>query len=149
MKRQRNTAQMKKQGRNSQDDINKEGLGKLPKKAFRIIIVKMFQSIKNRMDIMQEAINTINTIRLHQQQTSSILPPVPRWDLRILHGTEPSRPPQLPDESHHTGKSVSVVSGSANISCFNNGYYELGCVLQKFIQCFLKPQCVTPECDSI
>ena len=62
MKRQRNTAQMKKQGRNSQDDINKEGLGKLPKKAFRIIIVKMFQSIKNRMDIMQEAINTINTI---------------------------------------------------------------------------------------
>ena len=71
MKRQRNTAQMKKQGRNSQDDINKEGLGKLPKKAFRIIIVKMFQSIKNRMDIMQEAINTINTINKDIEKTKN------------------------------------------------------------------------------
>jgi len=62
---------MKKQDRHSQDHINKEGIGKLPKKAFRIMIVKMFQSLKNRMDIMQEAINTINTINKDIEKTKN------------------------------------------------------------------------------
>ena len=41
--RWRNTAQMTEKGRNSQDQINKEEIGKLPeKKELRIMIVKMF-----------------------------------------------------------------------------------------------------------
>ena len=41
MKRQRNTAQMKKQDRNSQDQINKEEITNLHEREFRIMIVKM------------------------------------------------------------------------------------------------------------
>ena len=48
MKRQRNTAQMKKQGRNSQDQINKDEINNLPEKEFRIIIVKMLLKIEWR-----------------------------------------------------------------------------------------------------
>ena len=62
MKRQRNTAQMKKQGRNSQDQINKEEISYLPEREFRIMIVKMLQRLENRMEKMQEAFNTVNTI---------------------------------------------------------------------------------------
>ena len=39
MKRQRNTAQMKKQLRNREVQINEEKIGKLPEKEFRIMIV--------------------------------------------------------------------------------------------------------------
>ena len=53
MKRQRNTAQMKEQGRN-QDQINEEEISNLPEKEFRIMIVKMFRSLENRMEKMQE-----------------------------------------------------------------------------------------------
>ena len=45
MKRQRNTAQMKEKTRNTQVQINEEEIGKLPEKEFRIMIVKMFQSL--------------------------------------------------------------------------------------------------------
>ena len=41
MKRQKNTVQMKQQGRNSQDKINKEEINNLPEKEFRIMIIKM------------------------------------------------------------------------------------------------------------
>ena len=44
--KRRNIAQMKEQGRNSQDQINKEEISKLPEKEFRIMIVKMFQALK-------------------------------------------------------------------------------------------------------
>ena len=62
MKRQRNTLQMKDQGRNSQDQTNKEKIGNLPESEFRIVIAKMLQRLENRMDKMQEAFNTVNTI---------------------------------------------------------------------------------------
>ena len=42
MKRQKNTVQMKEQGRNSQDKINKEEISNLLEREFRIIIEKMF-----------------------------------------------------------------------------------------------------------
>ena len=49
MKRQRNTAQLKKKkGRNSQDQINKDEINNLPEKEFRIIIVKMLLKIEWR-----------------------------------------------------------------------------------------------------
>ena len=57
MKRQRNTTQMKEQSRNTEVQINEEEIGKLPKKEFRIMIVKMIQSLKNRKEKMQESIN--------------------------------------------------------------------------------------------
>ena len=51
---------MKEHGGNSQDQINKEEIGKLLEKEFRVIIVKMIQNLKNRMEKMQELINTFN-----------------------------------------------------------------------------------------
>ena len=62
MKIQRNTAQMRKQGRNSQDQINEEEISHLPEREFRIMIVKMLQRLENIMEKMQKAFNTVNTI---------------------------------------------------------------------------------------
>ena len=45
MKRQRNTAQMKEQTRNTEVQINEEEIGKLPEKEFRIMMVKMIKKI--------------------------------------------------------------------------------------------------------
>ena len=53
---------MKDQGRNSQDQINKEKISNLPESEFRIRIAKMLQRLENRMEKMQEAFNTVNTI---------------------------------------------------------------------------------------
>ena len=49
MKRQRNTTQMKEQTRNTEVQINEEEIGKIPKKEFRIMIVKMIKNLKNKM----------------------------------------------------------------------------------------------------
>ena len=57
MKRQRNTAQMKEQTRNTKVQINEEEIGKLPEKQFRITIVKMIKNIENKMQKMQKSIN--------------------------------------------------------------------------------------------
>ena len=51
---------MKEQGRNSQVQINKEEMVKLSEKEFRVMIVKMIQNLENRMEKMQESINTFN-----------------------------------------------------------------------------------------
>ena len=45
MKRQGNTAQIKEQTRNTEDQINEEEIGKLPEKEFRIMIVKMIKTL--------------------------------------------------------------------------------------------------------
>ena len=57
MKRQRNTAQMKEETRNTEVKINEEEIGKLPEKEFRIMIVKMTKNLENKMEKMQESIN--------------------------------------------------------------------------------------------
>ena len=57
MKRQRNTAQMKKQLRNTEVQINEEKIGKLLEKEFRIMIVKMIKNLENKVEKMQESIN--------------------------------------------------------------------------------------------
>ena len=57
MKRQRSTAQMKEQARNTQVQINEEEIGKLPEKEFRITTVKMIKNLENKMEKMQESIN--------------------------------------------------------------------------------------------
>ena len=43
-------SQMKEQGRNLQDQINEEEIDNLPKKEFRVMIVKMIQNLGNRME---------------------------------------------------------------------------------------------------
>ena len=63
MKRQRNIAQMKEQGRNSQDQIHKEQISNLPEREFRIMIVKMLQTCENRMKKMQETTQLIQSPR--------------------------------------------------------------------------------------
>ena len=62
MERQRNTTHMEEKDRNSQDQINKEEIGNLPEREFIIMIVKMFQILETKMEKMQEAFYTVNTI---------------------------------------------------------------------------------------
>ena len=50
MKGQRNATQIREQAGNTEVQINEEEIGKLPGKQFRIIIVKMIQSLKGRME---------------------------------------------------------------------------------------------------
>ena len=57
MKRQRSTAQMKEHRRNTEIQINEKEIGKLPKKEFRIMVVKMIKNLENKMEKMQESIN--------------------------------------------------------------------------------------------
>ena len=57
MKRQRNATQMKEQTRSTEVQINKEEIGKLPEKEFRIMIVKMIKNLESKMEKMQEIIN--------------------------------------------------------------------------------------------
>ena len=57
MTRQRNTAQMKEQTKNIEDQINGEEIGKLPEKELRIMTVKMIKYLENRMEKRQELIN--------------------------------------------------------------------------------------------
>ena len=58
MKRQRNTTQMKEQTRNTEVQINDKEIGKLPEKKFRIMTVKMINYLENKMEQIQELINT-------------------------------------------------------------------------------------------
>ena len=48
---------MKKQGKNPQDHTNEEEIGSLPEKEFRVMVVKMIQNLRNRIDKMQETFN--------------------------------------------------------------------------------------------
>ena len=53
MKRQRNTAQMKEQTRNTEVQIKGEEIGKLPEKEFSIMIVKMIKNLENKTEKMK------------------------------------------------------------------------------------------------
>ena len=57
MRRQRNTQQMKEQGKNPPDLTNEEEIGSVPDKEFRIMIVKMIQNLGNRIEKIQETFN--------------------------------------------------------------------------------------------
>ena len=57
MKQQKYMLQMKEQGKNLQDQINEDEIGKLPEKEFRVMIVKMIQNLGNRMEKIQETFN--------------------------------------------------------------------------------------------
>lgn len=85
-----------------------------------------------------------HTHGLHLQDVILVFPTVPRQDLRILHNTETSRLPRPADQSRRTRQNVSVTLGSQGIWCPDNGYYELGCVLQKVIYSRPPPDGVMP-----
>ena len=48
---------MKEQGKNPQDQTNKEEIDSLPEKEFRVMIVKMIQNVGNRREKIQETFN--------------------------------------------------------------------------------------------
>ena len=58
MRKQRNTHQMKEQGKNPPDETHEEEISSLPEKEFRIMIVKMIQNFASRMEKIQEMFNT-------------------------------------------------------------------------------------------
>ena len=74
MKKQINIAKIKEQPKKTQVQINKEKIGKLSEKEFR---VKMIQNLENAMEKMQESINTFNKhlseIKNKQRQTMQLL----------------------------------------------------------------------------
>ena len=49
--------QTKEQGKNLQDQTNEDEIGNLPEKEFRVMIVKMIQNLRNRMENKQETFN--------------------------------------------------------------------------------------------
>ena len=57
MRRERNTQQMKEQGKNPPNLTNEEEIGSLPEKEFRIMIVKMIQNLGNIIEKIQETFN--------------------------------------------------------------------------------------------
>ena len=48
---------MKEQGKNPPDQTNEEEIGSLPDKEVRVMIVKMLQNLRNRMEKIQEMFN--------------------------------------------------------------------------------------------
>ena len=76
MKRQRNIEQLKKQQRSTQAQISEEKIGKLPEKEFRVVILEIIQNLENRMEKIQESINTLNKdveeIKNKQTETNTI-----------------------------------------------------------------------------
>ena len=76
MKRQRNTAQMKEQGRN-QDQINEEEISNLPEKEFRIMIVKVTKNLENRVEKMQESIKKdLEKLKNKHPETNNTVPEI-------------------------------------------------------------------------
>ena len=61
IRQQKNMLQMKKQGKNLQDKIIEEEIDTLPEKEFRVMIVKMIQNLRNRMEAKMEKIREILT----------------------------------------------------------------------------------------
>ena len=59
---------MKEQGKNPPDQTNKEEIGSLPEKEFRVMIVKMIQNLGNRMEKIQETFNKdLEELRANKQ----------------------------------------------------------------------------------
>ena len=54
MKRQRAMYQMKEQDKNPEKQLNEMEIGNLPEKEFRIMIVKMIQDLRKRMEAKME-----------------------------------------------------------------------------------------------
>ena len=58
MKRQRNIQQVKEHDKCTPHQAKEEEIGSLPEKEFRIIIVKMVQNFKNKMELQINRLET-------------------------------------------------------------------------------------------
>ena len=58
MKRQRNTQQVKEQGKYPPNQTKEEEIGSLPDKEFRIRIMKMIQNLENKMELQMNSLET-------------------------------------------------------------------------------------------
>ena len=94
MRRKKNTQHIKEQGKNTPDLTNEEEIGSLPEKEFRIMIVKMIQNLRNRIDKMQVTFkkdleelkskqtvmnNTINEIKNYLEGINSRITEEEEW----------------------------------------------------------------------
>ena len=57
MRQQRNMLQTKEQHKNPQEQLNEEEIGNLPEKEFRVMIIKIIQNIRKRMDAQTDIRN--------------------------------------------------------------------------------------------
>ena len=58
MKRQRNTQQVKEHDKCPPNQSKEEEIGGLPKKEFKIMIVKMIQNLENKMELQINSLET-------------------------------------------------------------------------------------------
>ena len=58
MERQRNIQQVKEHDKNPTNQTKEEGIGSLPGKEFRIMIVKMVKNLKNKMGLQNNKLET-------------------------------------------------------------------------------------------
>ena len=66
--------QMKEQGKNPPDQTNEEEIGSLPEKEFRVMIVKIIQTLRNRMEKIQETFNKdLEELKSKQTMTNNTI----------------------------------------------------------------------------
>ena len=58
MKRQRNIQQVKEHEKCPPSQTKEEGIGNLPEKEFRIMIIKMIQNLENKMELQINSLET-------------------------------------------------------------------------------------------
>ena len=73
MRRQRNTQQIKEQSKNQPEQTNKEEIGSLPEKQFRVMIVKMIQNLGKRMEKIQKTFNKDLELKSKQTMNNTIM----------------------------------------------------------------------------
>ena len=73
MGRQRNTQQMKEQGKNPPDQTNEEEIGSLPEKEFRVMMVKRIQNLGNRMEKIQETFKDLEGLKSKQTMVNNTI----------------------------------------------------------------------------
>ena len=79
MKRQRNTQQEKEQDKCPQNQTKEEEIGNLPDKEFQIMIVKMIQTLENKLE---SQINSLETrIEKMQERLNKDLEEEKKWSL--------------------------------------------------------------------
>ena len=66
MEKQKVISQMKMQDKISEKQLNKEEIGNLPEKEFRIVIVKMIQDLRKRMEAKIKKIQEMFTKGLEE-----------------------------------------------------------------------------------
>ena len=61
---------MKEQDKNPEKQLNEVETGTLPEKQFRIMIVKMIQDLRKRMEAKSEKLEVFNKVRKYKEQSN-------------------------------------------------------------------------------